>query len=70
MLLPITALNQPGFITDFESDLFIGHVLSSTSCKLYYHYGIFLEPLTPVIATMKHCQFGHQCHICIIDDGK
>ena len=69
MFLPILAENQPGLIADLEGDPFVGHALSSATCKLYHHYGLFLAPLTAALTTMKHCQFGHQCPVRVHNSG-
>ena len=68
MFLLIPAENQPGLIAYFEGDPFVGHALSSTTCELYHCYGMFLEPLTAALTTIKHCQFGHRCP-AVINDG-
>ena len=68
MLLPIPAENQPGLIADLEGDPFVGHALSSATCKLYHSYGMFLAPLTAALTIIKHCQFGHRCPV-VINDG-
>ena len=67
--LPIPAENQPGLIADLEGDPFVGHALSSATCKLYHRYGLFLAQLTAALTTLKHCQFGHQCPVRISDGG-
>ena len=59
MFLPISAENQPGLIADLEGGPFVGHALSSAICELYHRYGMFLAPLSAVLTTIKHCQFGH-----------
>ena len=59
MFLPIE--NQPGLIADLMGDPFVGHTLSSATCELYHRYGMFLAPLTAVLTTLKHAQFGHCC---------
>ena len=69
MFLPIPAENQPGLIHDLESDPFVGHALSSATCELYHRYGMILLPLTAVLTTVKHCQFGYQCPVRISDGG-
>ena len=68
MFLPIPAENQPGLIANLEGDPFVGHALSSATCKLYHRYGMFLAPLTRALTTIKHCQFGHRCP-AVINDG-
>ena len=67
MFLPIE--NQPGLIADLESDPFVWHALSSTTCELYHRYGMFLAPLTAALTTLKHCQFGHCCPVRAHDGG-
>ena len=47
--------NQPRLIVDLESDLFVGHALSSATCELYHRYGMFLAQLTAALTTLKHC---------------
>ena len=64
MFLPIE--NQPGLIADLESDLFLGHALSSATCELYHRYGMFFAPLTAALTTLKHCQFGHCCPVSLL----
>ena len=68
--LPIPTENQPGLIADLEGDPFVGHALSSATCELYHRYGMFLAPLTAVLTTIKHCQFGHRCPAVIKDGGE
>ena len=71
MFLLIPAENEPGLIADLEGDPFVGHALSSATCELYHRYGMFLAPLTAVLTTMKHCQFGgHQCPVRINNVGE
>ena len=67
MFLPIE--NQPGLNADLEGDPFVGHALSSATCELYHHYGIFLALLTAALTTLKHCQFGHCCPVRVHDGG-
>ena len=67
MFLPIE--NHPGLIADLESDPFVGHALSSATCELYHHYGMYLAPLTATLITLKHCQFGHCCPVGVYDGG-
>ena len=67
MFLPIPVENQPGLIADLEGDPFVGHALGTAVCELYHCFGMFLAPLTAVLTTMKHAQFGHQCP-CTIND--
>ena len=67
MFLPIE--NQPGLIADLESDLFVGHALSSATCELYHRYGMYLAPLTAALTTLKHCQFGLCCPVGVYDGG-
>ena len=64
MFLPIE--NQPGLIADLESDLFLGHALSSATCELYHRYGMFFAPLTAALTTLKHCQFGNCCPVSVL----
>lgn len=66
MFLPIK--NPPALIADLEGDPFVEHALSSATCELYHRYGMFLAPLTTVLTTLKHCQFGHHCPIRMTDD--
>ena len=66
-VLPIE--NQPGLIADLESDPFVGHALSSATCELYHRYGMYLAPLTAMLTTLKHCQFGHCCPVRVHDGG-
>ena len=70
MFLPILAENQPGLIADLEGDPFVGHALSSATCKLYRRYGMFSAPLTAALTTIKHCQFVHGCPAVINDGNK
>ena len=70
LFLPIPAENQPGLIADLEGDQFVGHALSSATCELYHRYGMFLAPLTAVLTTIKHCQFGHRCPAVIKNGGE
>ena len=67
MFLPIE--NQPRLIADLEGDPFVGHALSSTTCELYHRYGMFLAPLTAVLTTLKHYQFGHFGPVRVHDGG-
>ena len=68
ILLPIE--NQPGFIADLEGDPFVGHAFSSATCELHHNFGTWLAPLTAMLTTMKHCQFGHRCPVRINNDGE
>ena len=67
MFLPIPVKNQPRLIADLECDPFVGHALSTAVCELYHRFGMFLAPLTAMLTTMKHAQFGHQCPRTIND---
>ena len=59
MFLPIPVENQSGPIRDLESDPFVGYALSTAVCELYHRFGMFLAPVTAVLTTMKHAQFGY-----------
>ena len=52
-----------------EVDLEYPEDLSSATCELYHHYGMFLAPLTAALHTLKHCQFGHCCLVRVHDGG-
>ena len=67
MFLPIE--NQPGLIADLEGDPFVGHTLSTATCELYHHYGVFLVPFTAALTTLKHCHFEHCCPVKVHDGG-
>ena len=70
MFHPIPAENLPGLIADLEGDPIVRYALSSANCELYYHYGMFLAPLTAVLTTIKHFQFGHRCPAVINDENQ
>ena len=46
-------------MADLEEDPFVSSALSSACCELYFHYGMFLAPLTAALMTAKHCEWGH-----------
>ena len=60
MFLPIPPENQPALVRDHEGDPITENALSRATCELYHHYGMYLAPLTAVLTTLKHSQFGHQ----------
>lgn len=39
MFLPISADNQPAFVTELQADPFVDHALGSDTCELYHRYG-------------------------------
>ena len=55
--LPIPTENHKKLIEDLKDDPFVGHALSSATCKLYHRYRMFLAPLAVALTTAKHCQF-------------
>ena len=60
MFLPIPPENRPDLIAELEADPFVGHALSTSTCELFHRFGMYLAPLTVMLTTMKHCQFGDQ----------
>ena len=46
---------------------FTAYQINALDSELYQRYGVFLAPLTAVLTTLKHCQFGHQCPVRISD---
>lgn len=70
MFLPISAENQPAFVTYLEANTSIKHPLSSATCEFYHCYGMFLAPLNAALKTVKHYQFGHQWPRKLKDDGE
>ena len=70
LFFPIPTGNQPGLIAYLEGDPLVWHALSSATCVRYHRYGMFLAPLTVVLTTIKHCQFGHRCSAGIKDGGE
>ena len=70
IFFPIPVENRLGLIADLEGDPFVGHALNTAVCELYHRFGMFLAPVTAVLTTMEHTQFGHQCprNNDIIDD--
>ena len=58
MLLPLLPSGQPELVADLEQDPFVSSALQTACCELYYHYGMYLAPLTTAVTTVKHCDWG------------
>jgi len=58
MLQPLPPSRQPELVADLEQDPFVSSTLKSTYCELYDRYGMYLAPLTTVLTTAKHCEWG------------
>ena len=68
MFLPIPHKEQPKLLTELESDPFVEHMVSNTTCELYHQFGMILAPLTAALTTLLHCRFGQQDVPRIVDE--
>jgi len=57
MLLPLPLSRQLELVADLEQDPFVSSALQGACCELYYHYGMYLAPLTAALTTAKHCDW-------------
>jgi len=57
-LLPLPPFQQPELVADLEQDPFVSSALQSACCELYYHYGMYIAPLTAALTMAKHCDWG------------
>lgn len=72
MLLPLPPESQTALVADLEDDPFVSSALSGACCELYYRYGMYLAPLTTVLTTAKHCDWGYHIKASVplkTDDG-
>ena len=46
--------NQDALSEDLENDPFLNSALQRFTCKLYYRFGSFLDPLSGGIITSRH----------------
>ena len=58
MLLPIPPEERPELLSELESDPFVEHAVSGTTCELYHRFGMYLAPVTAALTTLRHCRFG------------
>ena len=58
LFLPIPPEEQPKLLAELEADPFVEHAVSTSTCELYHHFGMYLAPMTTALTTLRHCQFG------------